>query len=127
MYSQGSSNCFPTGQSTMPPVSLLCKPTKLTLTEQLIQQLLPGLMLLLSRSNHLCRHLLQKLFCRGKGDRGPDNPGVLEKINRHGEWLSACFNDGDAGNLKVRNSGIEFLRNRWSTQIGNDEARQTGQ
>jgi hypothetical protein len=44
-----------------PSPSFLCfeNPPGLSLVEQLIQQFLPGLMLLLSRGDHLCRQLFQ--------------------------------------------------------------------
>src|SRR6266699_4199551 len=84
-------------------------------------------MFLFSRSNNLSRHLLQQLFRCGKCDRWTDNPGVLKKIKERSVWLPTRFDDRDEGDLKVRNNGIEFLRNRWPARIHDDKARQTSE
>src|SRR5712691_8816972 len=84
-------------------------------------------MLLFGRSDHLRRHLLQQLLRSGKYDGWPDNPRILKKVIGHRIWLSASFDDRNKGYLEVRNGSIEFLRNRWPTQIYDDKVSETSQ
>ena len=57
---------------------VLCKPIKLGFIEQLIQQLLPGCMSLLSWGNHLQRHPYKQFVHGRKFNYWPKHPRIFE-------------------------------------------------
>lgn len=57
---------------------------------------------------------------------GLTTQGVFQQIHCHRKLLASRFKDGYERDFEVRNRGVEFLGNRWLTQIRDDEARKTG-
>jgi hypothetical protein len=93
--------------------------------KQFIEQALPHLVFFFGRGNDLRWHETQQFVEIGKDYWRPDHPGIFQQIHRHRERLSACLDDGHKGNFEMRNCCIEFLGDRWSTEIGDDKARET--